>query len=64
MKRHLHVGRVNSARGTAVCRAHGVTGADGTSCSRFSVNAARLGRACHGPAQVALPCPAQPSEAA
>lgn len=52
---HLHVGRVNSERGLRFCRGHGVTSADGTSASRFSVNAGRLGRACRGPVQAALP---------
>ena len=51
---HLHVGRVNSARGIRVCRAHGVTSADGTSASRFAVNAPKLGAACVGPSQMAL----------
>jgi hypothetical protein len=51
---HLHVGRVNSERGIRVCRAHGVTSADGTSASRFAVNAPRLGAACRGPHQLAL----------
>lgn len=51
---HLHVGRVNSERGIRVCRSHGVTSADGTSASRFSVNAGRLGAACRGPYQLAL----------
>lgn len=53
---HLHVGRVNSERGIRVCRAHGVTSADGTSASRFAVNAPRLGAACRGPTQLGLPC--------
>lgn len=52
---HFHVGRVNSARGIRVCRGHGVTSADGTSASCFSVNAPRLGRACRGPVQTRLP---------
>lgn len=51
---HLHVGRVNSERGIRACRAHGVTSADGTSASRFAVNAPRLGAACRGPHQLAL----------
>ncbi|HAM54913.1 MAG TPA: hypothetical protein DCQ64_05720, partial [Candidatus Rokubacteria bacterium] len=54
---HLHVGRVNSARGLAVCRGHGVTSADGTSASKFSVNTPKLGRACRGPVQVRMPGP-------
>jgi hypothetical protein len=53
----IHVGRVNSTRGIMACRAHGVTSCDGTSASRFSVNAAALGAACHGRYQVALPVP-------
>lgn len=53
---HLHVGRVNSERGIRVCRAHGVTSADGTSASRFAVNAPRLGAACRGPHQLGIPC--------
>ena len=53
---HLHVGRVNSERGIRVCRAHGVTSADGTSASRFAVNAPRLGAATRGPFQLALAC--------
>lgn len=51
---HLHVGRVNSERGIRVCRSRGVTSADGTSASRFSVNAPRLGAATRGPYQLAL----------
>jgi hypothetical protein len=53
---HLHVGRVNSERGIRACRGHGVTSADGTSASRFAVNAPRLGAACRGPHQLALAC--------
>lgn len=52
---YIHVGRVNSARGIAVCRGNGITSADGTSATRFAVNAPRLGAACRGPLQVALP---------
>jgi hypothetical protein len=55
---HLPVGRVNSERGIAVCRGHGVTSADGTAASRFSVNAPRLGRACRGPVQMRIPAAA------
>jgi hypothetical protein len=46
----LHVGRVNSARAIAACIRVGATSADGTSLSRFSVNAPRLGTATRRPA--------------
>jgi len=54
-KARIHVGRVNTARGIRACRAHGVTSCDGTSASRFSVNAAPLGMACRGPVQIGMP---------
>ena len=50
MGAYIHCGRVNSARGIAICRGLGVDSADGTSCTRFSVNAERLGKAANDPA--------------
>lgn len=45
-----HVGRVNTVRAIAECIRVGATSADGTSLSRFSVNAPRLGNATRRPA--------------
>lgn len=55
---YLHVGRVNSVSGIKWCAAHGVHSCDGTSATKWSVNAPRLGAACHGPVQVPIPCTA------
>lgn len=57
----IHVGRVNSTRGIMACRAHGIDSADGTSASRFSVNAPALGEACRGAYQLGLPACLAPS---
>ena len=43
---YLHVGRVNGARRLRLCGDYGVSSADGTSASRYSVNAPRLAAAC------------------
>lgn len=51
---YLHVGRVNSARGIRWCAAHGVDSCDGTSATKWSVNAPRLGAAVRGPLQLVL----------
>ena len=51
---YLHVGRVNSVSGIKWCAAHGVNSCDGTSATKWAVNAPRLGAACRGPVQMAL----------
>jgi hypothetical protein len=45
---HLHVGRVNTLRATMLCRDLGVASCDGSSVSRFAVNAGKLARAHDG----------------
>lgn len=44
----VHVGRVNSLRRAELCRDLGVTSIDGSSVSRFAVNAAKMARPCDG----------------
>ena len=50
----LHVGRVNSARAIRLCASLGVASCDGTSLSRYSINAERLGAATRAPVQIPL----------
>lgn len=42
--RYIHVGRVNTLRRTTLCRDLGVCSADGSSVTRFAVNAEKLSR--------------------
>lgn len=51
----LHVGRVNGAGKIRLCASLGVASCDGTSLSRYSINAERLGRATRAPVQILLP---------
>jgi hypothetical protein len=51
---YLHVGRVNSQRRIGACIDAGAHSCDGTSPTRFSVNAAPLGGATHSAPQMAL----------
>jgi hypothetical protein len=44
----VHVGRVNSLRRAELCRDLGATSIDGSSVSRFAVNAAKMARPCDG----------------
>lgn len=50
----LHVGRVNSAKAIRLCASLGVASCDGTSLSRYSINAERLGAATRAPVQIPL----------
>ena len=54
MGAHLHVGRVNSAKAIKACASLGVTSCDGTSMSRYAVNAPLLGKAARSPVQESL----------
>jgi hypothetical protein len=51
---HAHVGRVNSARRIAYCRAAGADSADGSGCSQFSDTAEHIAAAVRGPLQTGL----------
>jgi hypothetical protein len=52
---YLHVGRVNSARRIGWCASHHVHSVDGTSATKWSANAPRLGAAGRSPRQLLLP---------
>ena len=51
---HLHVGRVNSAKAIRACASLGVNSCDGTSMSRYAVNAPLLGSAARDPVQTSI----------
>lgn len=51
---YLHVGRVNSARGIAWCASHAVHSVDGTSATKWAVNAPLLGGAARAAKQPLL----------